>query len=417
MTTTVPKRGLDITIVGGGLGGAISARVLRTHHNVTILERTPHAVEFGAALLIGPSTMQYLDKLGLDRSKIGCVGMDFVRIWTKEEILVHDHALNWEKDYGDKWLSNNRADLRNEFLRLATAPSSELGVEGNPAKIVFGAEVAAVDTQTGKLTLKNGDVYESDLVIGADGINSIVRPFVVDEPVAVNPPKLSGTSAFRFVIPAKEAMEIYPHLPGPNQPSLGIMVAADGSQRSLAFYPFRDFTMFNFIMLVPDNLLKDPVSGSKNELRSAEDVLVYFHDFPEGIKAILRLATNIRLWQIRHQDPLPTYVKGRVMLVGDAAHAMTPTQSQGANQAIEDAEGLELLNNDAVDRDSLNAVLQQWERVRRPRASIVQDLSSGVLSSHDITTVYKHAPFYWSYPGIVKSLELLDKGELITYAG
>lgn len=128
---------------------------------------------------------------------------------------------------------------------------------------------------------------------GADGINSIVRPFVVDEPVAVNPPKPSGTSAFRFVIPAKEAMEIYPHLPGPNQPSLGIMVAADGSQRSLAFYPFRDFTMFNFIMLVPDNLLKDPVSGSKNELRSAEDVLVYFHDFPEGIKAILRSVSRI----------------------------------------------------------------------------------------------------------------------------
>lgn len=81
---------------------------------------------------------------------------------------MHDHALNWEKDYGDKWLSNNRADLRNEFLRLATAPSAELGVEGNPAKIVFGAEVAAVDTQTGKLTLKNGDVYESDLVIGME---------------------------------------------------------------------------------------------------------------------------------------------------------------------------------------------------------------------------------------------------------
>lgn len=81
-------------------------------------------------------------------------------------MLVHDHSLNWEKDYGDKWLSSNRADLRNELLRLATAPSAELGLDGNPAKIVFGAEVVEVDTEKGRVTLKNGDVYESDLVIG-----------------------------------------------------------------------------------------------------------------------------------------------------------------------------------------------------------------------------------------------------------
>lgn len=110
--------------------------------------------------------MKYLFSLGLSRTKIGCVGMDFVRIWTKEEILVHEHELNWEKDYGEKWLSNNRADLRDEFLRLASAPSKDLGVEGEPAKVVFGAEVVGVDIESGRVTLRNGDVYESDLVIG-----------------------------------------------------------------------------------------------------------------------------------------------------------------------------------------------------------------------------------------------------------
>lgn len=126
----------------------------------------------------------------------------------------------------------------------------------------------------------------TDQDTGADGINSVVRPHIVDE--TVSPVKPSGTSAFRFVLPAKEAMAAYPHLPGPDAPSLGIMVAADGSQRSLAFYPFKDFTMFNFIVLVPDDLLKDPVSGSKNEERSAEDVIEYFQDFPEGIKSLFK---------------------------------------------------------------------------------------------------------------------------------
>jgi salicylate hydroxylase len=139
---------------------------LRTHHTVTILERTDHAVEFGAALLLGPTPMQTLDALGLDRSKIGCVGMDFLRIWKRDGVLIHEHALTWEKDYGDKWLSSNRPDLRNEFLRLATSPSEELRLEGEAAKIIFGAEVVSVDTDAGKVVLKDGSVYKSDLVIG-----------------------------------------------------------------------------------------------------------------------------------------------------------------------------------------------------------------------------------------------------------
>lgn len=144
----------------------------------------------------------------------------------------------------------------------------------------------------------------------------------------MSPPKPSGTSAFRFVVPAKEAMEIYPHLPGPSQPSLGIMVAADGSQRSLAFYPFRDFTMFNFIMLVPDNLLKDPVSGSKNEVRTAEDVIVYFHDFPGGIKAILRSVAWI-IWNFTWL--IPTQTCNEYPLVADTAPRPTSNVCKGSD--------------------------------------------------------------------------------------
>lgn len=73
-----------------------------------------------------------------------------------------------------------------------------------------------------------------------------------------------------------------------------------------------------------------------------------------------RIAKSIRLWPLRHQDPLPTYVKGRTVLLGDAAHAMTPTQSQGANQAIEDADGLRLLNTGSVSRENVHEVLKQW---------------------------------------------------------
>lgn len=172
VSSTQPKR-LRITIVGGGLGGALAARILRTHHTVTILERTPKATEFGAALLIGPSNMLMLDKLGLNRKSIGCSGIDLVRIWSREEVLVHEHKLDWEETYGDKWVANDRADLRDEFLRLATVPSAELSIEGEPAKIVFGAEVISIDSDSGTVTLKDGSTYESDLVIGLSHLSNI----------------------------------------------------------------------------------------------------------------------------------------------------------------------------------------------------------------------------------------------------
>lgn len=75
---------------------------------------------------------------------------------------------------------------------------------------------------------------------------------------------------------------------------------------------------------------------------------------------------------MRDQDPLPTYIKGRTVLIGDAAHAMVPYQGQGANQALEDVEGLNVLFADASERDSIPALLELWDSIRRPRASEIQ---------------------------------------------
>lgn len=75
---------------------------------------------------------------------------------------------------------------------------------------------------------------------------------------------------------------------------------------------------------------------------------------------------------MRDQEPLPTYIKGRTVLIGDAAHAMVPYQGQGANQAFEDAEGLNALFADVMERDEIPGVLQLWDSVRRPRASEIQ---------------------------------------------
>lgn len=85
-----------------------------------------------------------------------------------------------------------------------------------------------------------------------------------------------------------------------------------------------------------------------------------------------RVPEQVELFQVRDQDPLPTYVKGRAVLIGDAAHPVVPYQGQGANQALEDTEGLNVILRDVADRDMIPGLLKAWDSVRRPRASEVQ---------------------------------------------
>lgn len=97
-------------------------------------------------------------------------------------------------------------------------------------------------------------------------------------------------------------------------------------------------------------------------------------------KNISRVPPQVELFQVRDQDPLPTYVKGKAVLIGDAAHPVVPYQGQGANQALEDVDGLDVILGDVFDRDDMYRRLQVWDSIRRPRASEIQ-LGSRVSQS------------------------------------
>lgn len=158
---------LNVTIVGGGIAGLAAARVLRPHHSVTVVEKFQGGHEVGAALNLGPTATKIAEDLGFDRQRCKSVKATGSRSFNKNGKQIHyqDMAKFAENTQAD-WLFQHRADLWEEWLRLATTPSHELGIAGQPARMIWGVDVADVDVETGEVKLADGRTLSSDLVIG-----------------------------------------------------------------------------------------------------------------------------------------------------------------------------------------------------------------------------------------------------------
>lgn len=159
--------GLNITIIGAGIAGLFAARVLREKHNVTILEKSAGGNEVGAAVTPGPNATKWLYKYGWNPKRCGALSLGKVRTLNHEGVLINEQDVSGMKGlFGSDWHVVHRIDLWNELLRLATDPSDKMSIPGSPAKVVWRADVFDVDVDSGKVSLSNGEIIESDLVIG-----------------------------------------------------------------------------------------------------------------------------------------------------------------------------------------------------------------------------------------------------------
>lgn len=142
--------------------------------------------------------------------------------------------------------------------------------------------------------------------------------------------------------------------------------------------PAREGSIFSIVGLVPDDRMNED-ADSKQSWVSTGDVnlmLDTFKDFPEWMKDVFKQTDDLGLWQLRDIDPLTTWTKGKVILIGDAAHAMLPTQGQGASQALEDAEALGAYFEDFENTSSSTEdLLEKIFRCRYDRASLIQKYS------------------------------------------
>jgi salicylate hydroxylase len=337
---------LNVAIVGGGIGGLFAANALIAHGlSVAVYEQAPAIGEIGAGVFLTPNSVRHLRRLGLEPA----VEKHGARVGLESRYFRHDGApiapvqvtdsAGWNATFG-----MHRADL------------VALLADHLPGDIVHTGHRCSGFAQNGVacLSFANGTTAEADVVIGADGIHSELRPYVFPP----SRPVFHGSVAYRGLV----AHECVPHWP------IERWQMWLGKGKHFLAFPVRAGRMINYVGFVPaDEEMKESWSapGDPDVLRRA------FAGWDPRIETLLAQVRTTFRWALYDREPLPTWTKGRLSLLGDAAHPMLPHLGQGANQSIEDGMALATILARA-DRDTAPAALLAYERLRRERVAQVQ---------------------------------------------
>jgi salicylate hydroxylase len=338
--------GRSVVIVGGGIGGLAAAVALRSRGaQVQLYEQAHHFGEVGAGLILRANSLRVLQRvsLGDDVARLGASITDVQYCQADGTVLVQE---TFGRTAEDTMLGLHRADL---VTALAAHLPEEVVHTGHQC-VAF-----AQDAQRAMVTFTSGAQAEAEVVVGADGIHSTLQHDVV----APSEPVFSGTVAYRGLIPAAQV---------PEWPAGSFRIWL-GAGKLLLVYPVRAGELLNFVGAVPaDEQMRESWSapGDPAQLEAA------FADGWEPLvsRILAQVKTTFR-WGLYDRDPLPHWSRGRLTLLGDAAHPMLPYEGQGANQAIEDGMALATLLQVASAADVADALVR-YEVLRHERAAALQ---------------------------------------------
>lgn len=330
--------------------------------------------ETGALISLQPNASKIITRWGLDRFLESAepqadAGFQLFDITGK---LARQVPLSTAQFGADRVLYH-RQDLHSALRDAAVSPD----MPGKPVEIRTASPVVACDAEAGSVTLGSGEKLQADLVIGADGIKSVIRTAVLGEERKALP---TGLSAYRILVPTKYIQDIdeVPDSVKTPDPAMTNMVV--GTDKRVIMGPGRGGKLFGLVALVPDEETEESADDSWVRPGSKAELLRAYAAFPEWLRAIFASAPDdeIGLWQLRDIDPLPTWIRGRTIIIGDAAHAMLPTQGQGASQSIEDAEALQAFLSglgSKVTEDEIRNALDRVFKARYERVSLIQAYS------------------------------------------
>ncbi len=344
----------EIAIVGGGIGGLAAAAFLhRAGLAATVYEQAGELSEVGAGVVVAPNAARLLRALGVlgafeERAVPLETGWEFRR-WRDGAVLSsEDLATKCERLYGERTYTAHRADLLDAVKRAVPADSVRLG-----------KRCVALDADGPRpaLTFADGERVAADVVIGADGIHSMVRAALT----ARAPPAYSGLCAFRALVPAARAPAFA------RRPAQTLWV---GPGHHLVHYPISAGELVNLVAFAPAG---DYTTESWTATAPIGELLAEFAGWDERLVSLIRAAGTPGRWALLDRAPLTRWSSGAVTLLGDAAHPMFPFFGQGAAQAIED--GAALARCLAANPADLAAALRRYESLRIPRTTRLQQVS------------------------------------------
>lgn len=369
---------LDVAVIGGGLGGLAAGLALRrAGHKVRIYERYDYGGEIGSSISVAANGGKWLHEWGVDVKKAKPVILTKLirHNWESGEIEGVYPFGDYEKLFGYPYYNVHRKDLHDLLQRVVVSPDGA----GTPCELILKHKAVVVDYETGHIKFENGEETSAELIVAADGIRTTTKAQLGITPtfgtsnsccyhLLMRRADLIANGLTDFSV--EKAIEFWG---GDDKNKIVLSSCSDGE--IISCYCFYAATA------------ADTRDGWHNSATRDELFQVLKKNLdPKIADAFAKVSFDIKQWRLYVHEPLPYFYKTSrkgdvgVCLLGDAAHAMMPDQSQGAVAAFEDAGALgyifskEFIENTGV-VPSLAGGLKLYESERMPRVTKIQAAS------------------------------------------
>ncbi|KAJ7118762.1 salicylate hydroxylase [Mycena epipterygia] len=381
MSLSHPKastKDFRVAIVGGGMCGlACAVGLARLGIDAHVFEAAPKFDEVGAGVGLGPNALRALKGLGVldtvlargDGSERTDRRMLFVSgLGAHEE--VYDYNNSSEFTPADAGIGIYRPAFLDAVLPLV-----------DPKMTHFNKRCTSISTTASGahvIHFADGTSYEADLVIGADGIKSTSRNAVVGTEEKVL--QFTNTVAYRGLVPMNTLRK-----DGVKTDLTKRVYGFVGIDKHLIVFPIKSGEIINIVAFATNNSVpvgSVEVPGPWVESVPQQELLDEFKGWGPDVMILLNHMKNPSKWSIHALTPLETFIRDKIALVGDAAHAMPPHLGSGVGQGFEDVFVLcQLLGHPSTNLSNLEDVLKAYDAVRQPRANMVLERSfrAGVI--------------------------------------
>ena len=347
--TTAPD---PILVVGGGLGGAAVALALaRKNFHVRLVEQAPEFGVIGYGIQLGPNAFHMFDRLGVSDAVLSqaIIPNSLLMLDSIDARIIAriPTGASFMTRFKRPYIVIHRVDLHQILLN---ACRSQPNIELMPHTDVVGFEDLGTRV---RLRTQNGQLVDGGAIVGADGLRSIIRQQMLNE----GEPRMIGFVAHRTMVPMSDV---------PADVHRNDVVLWSGPGFHIVHYPLRAGTLFNIVAVFKTSsyLERGNIVSYRAEIEHT------YRDSHTSMKALLSMMDVTRRWVISDRDPIRRWSRGRVTLLGDAAHPTLQSLAQGACMAIEDAICLaEFVHQDSGDFAS---AFRRYEAARYLRTARVQ---------------------------------------------